>query len=240
MPSLLGLPLLDLVMAKVRRDEVIAAALQLLDEVGLDRLTTRRLAERLGIESPTLYWHFKDKDALLNEMAAFVVAQHHNTPIPEEPEHWPEWFAENARAFRRTLMSVRDGARLHAGSKPDAEEMGRIVPKLDYLVRSGIPRHEALMAMMAAGQFTLGCVMEAQARQAVDTCAANDARPLMMKALEDLADDIEKASPGGDAAFEFGLSLIIDGMHKRLSRRPASPVRPGVKSAGRQKTRNLK
>ena len=36
-------------MAKIRREEVIAAALDLLNQVGLDGLSTRRLAQRLGV-----------------------------------------------------------------------------------------------------------------------------------------------------------------------------------------------
>lgn len=44
-------------MAKIQRDQVINAALALLDEVGLEAITTRKLAQKLGVESATLYWH---------------------------------------------------------------------------------------------------------------------------------------------------------------------------------------
>ena len=54
---------------KLQRDAVIRTALDLLDEVGIDGLSTRRLAERLGVQSPALYWHFKNKRALLDAMA---------------------------------------------------------------------------------------------------------------------------------------------------------------------------
>ena len=43
-------------MAKIQRDQVINAALALLDEVGLEAITTRKLAQKLGVESATLYW----------------------------------------------------------------------------------------------------------------------------------------------------------------------------------------
>jgi TetR/AcrR family transcriptional regulator, tetracycline repressor protein len=46
---------------KTDKDQIIAAALTLLDERGLDGLTTRALADRLGIRQPALYWHFKDR-----------------------------------------------------------------------------------------------------------------------------------------------------------------------------------
>jgi AcrR family transcriptional regulator len=44
------------------RATIVATALRLLDEVGIDGLSTRRLATELGIKSASLYWHFKDKD----------------------------------------------------------------------------------------------------------------------------------------------------------------------------------
>jgi AcrR family transcriptional regulator len=46
------------------RAVIVATALMLLDEVGIDGLSTRRLAAELGIKSASLYWHFKDKAEL--------------------------------------------------------------------------------------------------------------------------------------------------------------------------------
>lgn len=46
-------------MARLNRESVIDAALELLNETGIDGLTTRKLAQKLGIEQPTLYWHVK-------------------------------------------------------------------------------------------------------------------------------------------------------------------------------------
>ncbi len=46
-------------MTKLDRETVIQAALELLNEVGVDNLTTRKLAERLKVQQPALYWHFR-------------------------------------------------------------------------------------------------------------------------------------------------------------------------------------
>lgn len=105
-------------MAKIQRDQVIEAALALLDEVGLEAITTRKLAQKLGVESATLYWHFKNKASLLEEMASAVLAKHHSLPVPEDIAEWANWLAENARSFRRALLAHRDGALLHAGTSP--------------------------------------------------------------------------------------------------------------------------
>ena len=56
-------------MTKLDKGTVIAAALELLNEVGMDSLTTRKLAERLKVQQPALYWHFQNKRALLDALA---------------------------------------------------------------------------------------------------------------------------------------------------------------------------
>src|SRR5689334_17095370 len=48
------------------RERIVAGAVALLDEEGADRLTMRRLAERLGTGSTTLYWHLDTKDDVLD------------------------------------------------------------------------------------------------------------------------------------------------------------------------------
>ncbi|HEX6836091.1 MAG TPA: helix-turn-helix domain-containing protein, partial [Polyangia bacterium] len=48
------------------REDVLAGAMRLLDEVGLDALTMRRLAEELDVQAGAIYYHFKDKQELLD------------------------------------------------------------------------------------------------------------------------------------------------------------------------------
>ncbi|HAU4387810.1 TPA: tetracycline resistance transcriptional repressor TetR(D), partial [Klebsiella pneumoniae] len=62
-------------MARLNRESVIDAALELLNETGIDGLTTRKLAQKLGIEQPTLYWHVKNKRALLDALAVEILAR---------------------------------------------------------------------------------------------------------------------------------------------------------------------
>ena len=58
----------------LERETVARAALVVLDEVGLDGLTVRRIAEALGVQNPALYWHFKNKQDLLDRMAEVMLA----------------------------------------------------------------------------------------------------------------------------------------------------------------------
>lgn len=189
----------------MNRETVVAEALDLLDEVGLDAVSTRRLAQRLGVEQPSLYWHFKNKKELLGAMAQAAMAPHATAALPAPEEDWREWFRENTRNFRRTLLLRRDGARLHAGSSPGAGDLDRIAHKMAFLVASGLPEREAGMAMLAAGRFTVGSVLEEQAEQPEQA------------EQTDQALDAPACPPGippvdHDAAFEAGLTLIVEGL----------------------------
>lgn len=183
-------------MTKVNKQQVVDEALALLDEVGLDAFSTRRLAQRLGVEQPTLYWHFKRKEDLLGAMAEAALAPLASTALPSPGDDWREWFVENYRRFRRVLLRHRDGARLHAGTFPSAEGRDRLSSKFSFLARSGVPEHDARMAMLAASRFTIGSALEQQ----------SDLRA-------DPADEVSELDHR--EAFEAGLRLIVDGLGRR-------------------------
>ena len=60
-------------MTSPRSREIVAAARELVEEEGVEGLSMRRLADRLGIRAPSIYKHLPDKQALENALisAAF-------------------------------------------------------------------------------------------------------------------------------------------------------------------------
>jgi TetR/AcrR family tetracycline transcriptional repressor len=98
------------------RKTVARAALRLLDEVGLDGLTVRRLARDLGVQAPALYWHFKNKQELFDEMATHVyVDAIVEIGLPGKDATWQDWDMEFGKWLRRILLRYRDGARMFSG-----------------------------------------------------------------------------------------------------------------------------
>ncbi|HEY7915574.1 MAG TPA: TetR family transcriptional regulator [Acidimicrobiales bacterium] len=57
------------------RGQVLDAAMQILETEGIDRLTVRGLAGKLGVAATAIYWHVGDKQALLDGLAERVIAQ---------------------------------------------------------------------------------------------------------------------------------------------------------------------
>ena len=68
------------------RQRIVAEAVALLDAEGLDGVTTRKLAARLGVQSPTLYWHLPNKAALVTAIADAILDQEYGAapwrPVP--------------------------------------------------------------------------------------------------------------------------------------------------------------
>lgn len=79
------------------RDQVVRAAVDLVDEHGLAALTMRALGEQLGVQAMSLYNHVTNKDDLLDAMVDLVYGE---VDLPGGPD----WRA----AIRRRCRSMRD------------------------------------------------------------------------------------------------------------------------------------
>src|SRR4030081_2870696 len=86
------------------RAHVVRVALQLLDEEGLDGLSMRRLAQRLGVTAASLYWHVRDKDELLALLAEAISAE---VRLPDPTRPWRQELETMASSYRRVLLGHR-------------------------------------------------------------------------------------------------------------------------------------
>ena len=93
----------------ISRDATIKAALEIIDEDGIDALSLPRLARELNVKAPSLYHHFSDKDEILAAVARAIVAK---TPLPRKPTQndWAEWFTQLALNFRASVLRHRNAA----------------------------------------------------------------------------------------------------------------------------------
>ena len=66
---------------KLDKAQIVDEALGLLNEVGIDALSTRLLAQRLKVQQPALYWHFRNKRALLDAMNEEILRRGHRHQI---------------------------------------------------------------------------------------------------------------------------------------------------------------
>lgn len=191
------------------RERIVLVALDLLDEVGYEGLTTRRLADALGVKSPALYWHFKNKRELSDAVAAAMLSVD-TWPGPATPGLTPEeWLAARAHAFRRVLLAHRDGAAIHAGTTPDPAMLPGLDRQIAALVEHGLSPDDALRTLLAISRYTIGWVLEEQAQAQRDDRRLMSPDPASVPMLARARAVFEQIDP--DADFAFGLRALILG-----------------------------
>lgn len=105
-----------------RKDEIVAAALELLEQDGPEAVSMRAIADRIGIKAPSLYKHFRDKDALEMAMiaAGFRTSAEVFTIAVEDPD---DPLAALAAAYRSWAMAHRHLYRLMTHKPLDREAL---------------------------------------------------------------------------------------------------------------------
>lgn len=193
---------------KISRDDIVRVALQLLDETGLDKLSTRMIAERLGVQQPAIYWHLKDKRALIDAMNAEMMRSKHDYRDARPDDDWKSYLTRHSLSFRQALLSFRDGARLHAGSRGEDSDADNGERQLQFLKEQGFEPGFALRMLVTLARFTVGSVLEEQAEAAYPPANLSDEeqdRPLLEAAFADYT------SSSRDEFFTFGLEAILNG-----------------------------
>ncbi len=196
-------------MKGLTRDVLIEAGLKLLDEVGLDGLTVRRLAAELGVQSPALYWHIRTKQELLDGMANEIIVRAGMGP-PRAGESWQEWLARRARSYRSSLLASRDGARVVSGAVRGGDSVQHFERELAAMVERGFTPLQALRTITALSHYINGHVLQEQAVTAAAAATGRAERPDLSE-LPTLAEALRSGSPIGDEVFEHGLVTFIKG-----------------------------
>jgi AcrR family transcriptional regulator len=211
----------DTTKAGLTRQTLIDTALRLLEEVGLDGLTVRRLATELGVKSPSLYWHIRTKQELLDGVAdAIISAAGMGPPRPGEP--WQEWLARRARAYRASVLAHRDGARLvSTASWLSPATIRSFDEELTAMVERGFTPHLALHTIATLSRYVTGFVLHEQT--AGRAGLPQEAMAALAGMLEGgtsatLLQAIRHGGASSEAAFEQGLRLLIDGAAVALAR----------------------
>ncbi|MGW2489625.1 TetR/AcrR family transcriptional regulator C-terminal domain-containing protein [Streptomyces sp. NPDC001606] len=206
--------------APLDRRRVADTALHLLNEVGLDGLTLRAIAQRLDVKAPALYWHFKDKQALLDEMATEMYRRMVAGTAHHPDDTWQERLRKVNRGLRTALLGYRDGAKVFSGSRfTGTDHAPELEANLRFLTGAGFTLVQAVQAFRAAHLYTLGFVTEEQGMQPrpdepqqgydIGERARRLAdHPLAAEAGKVLFDDY-------DRQFEEGLAVVIAGVEAR-------------------------
>lgn len=177
----------------LHKQQIVAEALKLLDQEGIEGVTLRPLADRLGVQAPALYWHVKNKSQLLDEMAEAILQEQFAEIAPRRAEEpWQDWLIAIAHRLRAAMLAHREGARVVAGAHIyPAVTLARLSEACaQALYSAGLDLLQARTIIMTVIHFTFGHVIEEQASPSqeelrqIDLEDLKQSYPLMATALQ--------------------------------------------------------
>jgi TetR/AcrR family transcriptional regulator, tetracycline repressor protein len=195
----------------LRRDEVVRAALDLLDEVGLDAFTTRALTSRLGVQRGALYWHVKSKRELLGAVADLIIQPVFDEMAAAEND-WADSYLAFGHRLREIMLTHRDGARLIAGFvvQPQPAAMWRMEARLARLAAQGVTPELAMRFADTMASYVTGFVLQEQAVPVEADLEPDDSTPLVAEAVS------AQARSSGEV-FAASVRTIVLGMRAEVA-----------------------
>ena len=205
---------------QLSRARILAAALELVDQDGLEALTMRRLADQLRVDPMSIYNHVDGKDALLDGLADALWDQ---VEAPGRGSDWKE-------AFRLLATSLRNLAHAHPhaysllfsrGFLPE-RALSAFDASLAALERAGLNRQAAAEMLRTLLSYAVGYGM-------LELPAASVSGSTELERLVSITRAVPRDAPANlvevarliadcdmDFQFDLGLDLIISGLEVRL------------------------
>ena len=205
------------------RERIIDAALRVMDAEGLEAVTMRRIGRELGVEAMSLYNHVEDKEDILAGIVEAVMS--HFRFHPEETGDWKERGRETSREWRRLLKAHPNVITIMSEQRKPMTSLQALRPTehaIAILRSSGLSDEEAVLAFRAFGGFIQGFVMAEIANMFggddTDLRAEDVSGNLPIDVLPNLAASFPHLFRCDfDAAFEYGLDLMIRGVEAKVA-----------------------
>ena len=206
------------------RERILRAALEVMDQEGLEAVTMRHVGRELGVEAMSLYRYVKGKEDILDGILETVMAEFE---FPKETGDWEADVRAGARAWRRLMIAHPTVIALFAESKHPASSPERLRPMewaFEILGRGGLSEDEVVHAFRAIGGYIMGSVLNEVANpvpgmgdrdhRAEHAQLAGALPPTEFPNLVRLLPLMAECDAEVD--FEFGLDLLIAGLRAKV------------------------
>jgi len=213
--------------ARVRlsRPVIAAAAIELLDEAGLDALTMRAVAARLGAGTMSLYRHVASRDELLDLVVTELADQ---IELGPQSQDWRADLAAVATRMKEALVKRPQLVLLLTSrAKATATSLRALDTTLGILRRAGLSPRDAVRANHALGNLVAGAALwESEGRP------ASGPPPAASEDLENVLWAGEELFAGtAQQRFDHALGLLLDGIQASLPGHRPSEVPGGSPQA---------
>jgi AcrR family transcriptional regulator len=219
--------------ARIDRDSIVRAAVQLASEAGAEHVTMTSVAERLGVAMPALYYHVAGRDELLGLVGTSVFER---IDVPDVDE-WDEWLLAFARALRARARQSPCLVNTTPITAHGLVNVPLVEGALQRLVAAGFSPEEALLAFDDVVATTIDCVrrdhcLQIEAangttqlslfRAALEDFSRDEA-PLMWQLADRFAEMPDTVEVDRDSWFERHIHVILAGLRASLEGRTTLP-----------------
>jgi TetR/AcrR family transcriptional regulator, tetracycline repressor protein len=210
----------------IDRDAASRAALEIIDEQGLQNFNLALVAAKLGVRTPSLYYHFADKSELLTEVARTILLDAQR-PFKSRPENWIEAKLANAISIRRSVLKHPNATPLLLMYPARHIHLTEYEKGIRYLERHGVPAEYHMTIITGLEYLTFGSAFLAAAALSrhVREFAPHD--PHLYPSL---ATAIKSNKLGEEAIFEETVRAFLEGFVARAERRGKAKATPGGKA----------
>ena len=141
----------------ISKRAALEAALDIIDTEGIDALSIRRLAERLGVNGASLYHHFQNKDEIVVGAAKLALEEVRAPQGHEEP--WEVWLLRNARRLRAAFRDHPDLVPVMLRREPLGIGTSQLEATFAMLAEEGVPIGAIAPMMEALELYAIGSAL---------------------------------------------------------------------------------
>ncbi|MCM3659204.1 TetR/AcrR family transcriptional regulator C-terminal domain-containing protein [Agromyces mediolanus] len=198
-------------MPTVNREQLVTAALAIVDEHGSEALTMRSLASRVHRQVSSLYNHVGSRDELIELVRARIVVGIDTSPFADEP--WDVALEAWARSYLRVFAAHPNLIRILATTPiRDVSTFEIYDVVIGALIEAGWPMHDAVAVMRTVEAHVLGSALDLVAPSDMLDQASVPAELARVRAA---LDPEYEESTSAAAAFELGIRALLDGLRAR-------------------------
>ncbi|MEI8698466.1 TetR/AcrR family transcriptional regulator [Mesorhizobium sp. ISC15] len=198
------------------RERIVATAVELLDAQGVDGLTMRRLADRLGSGVMSLYWHVDNKEDVF-DLALDSVLEYRGPPQIVASQDWRGEIVHMLEDWRASMLRHPWSASLLPRRALGPNILGRLELLSKTLSRAGVADADVNVAIWSLWNYVMGATIT---RASFDLSDADRAAAQQrLTRLSERYPTIERSrlllDNDWDGAFLKGLGFLLDGLSPR-------------------------
>lgn len=217
---------------QISEEKILEASWELLGEEGIEKFSMRRLADRLGIQAPSLYWYFKSKQKLYqrlaNQVSRMILEEFHSEG------DWKEQLGGLAVTIRKVVCRYPCSTQLMMLTLPLEPDMVRFTNRMLLCLESTpLEEEQKLQVVLTLTNYVLGFVLDDYQDQLNLKEQGERTDGEMVRLLDSMSETeaglfrrMYKSrlfeTMGTDGAFEFGLKLILLGIEQVIKEKENS------------------